>query len=90
MRSTRPWQVSLDGVVAAGKGLAVLGGKRDGEGGETRMRALDCTLDNHHLKAENNEVLFKQAREHMDEAHTEMEFGDEQLRTMVAEQAYDK
>jgi hypothetical protein len=81
-------QVSLDGIMAAGKGLATRGGKR--EGGETHMRALDCTLDNHHLEAENDEELFKQVREHVDEAHPEMDFSDEQLRTMIAEQAYDK
>jgi predicted small metal-binding protein len=60
------------------------------EGGETHMRAMDCTLDDHHLEAENDEELFKQAREHVDEAHPEMEFSDEQLRAMIAEQAYDK
>ena len=35
-------------------------------------------------------ICSTSAREHVDEAHPEMQFSDEQLRTMIAEQAYDK
>jgi hypothetical protein len=42
------------------------------------------------LILENDEEQFKQAREHVDEVQPEMEFSDEQLRSMIAEQAYDK
>ena len=54
------------------------------------MQAMDCPEEGHHLEAENDEELFKEACKHTDEVHPEMRFTDQQLRTMIAEQAYDK
>jgi predicted small metal-binding protein len=42
------------------------------------------------MEAENDEELFKQARKHADEVHPEMQLTDEQLRSIIAETAYDK
>jgi predicted small metal-binding protein len=54
------------------------------------MRAMDCSEEGHHMEAENDEELFKQARKHVDEVHPEMQLTDEQLRGVIAETAYDK
>jgi predicted small metal-binding protein len=54
------------------------------------MRAMDCPLEGHHLEAENHEELFKEARKHADEVHSEQGFTDAQLRTLIAENVYDK
>jgi predicted small metal-binding protein len=54
------------------------------------MRAMDCPLEGHHLEAENDEELFKEARKHADEVHPEQGFTDEQLRTLIAENVYEK
>lgn len=53
------------------------------------MRALDCECGRH-LEAHNDEELFQKAREHVDLDHPEMGLGDEQVRGIVAEGAYDK
>ena len=54
------------------------------------MRAMDCPLEGHHLEAENDEELFKEARRHVDEVHPEQGFTDEQLHSIIAENVYDK
>ena len=54
------------------------------------MRAMDCEADGYHMEAENDEELFKLSRKHLDEAHPELQLSDEQLRGLIAEQAYDK
>jgi hypothetical protein len=54
------------------------------------MRAMDSPEDGHHLEAMNGEELSKEARKHADEVHPERGFTDEQLRALVAENAYDK
>ena len=54
------------------------------------MRAMDCSEDGHHMEAENNEELFKLARKHVNEAHPDMQLTDEQVRGIVAENAYEK
>ncbi len=54
------------------------------------MRAMDCAEDGHHMDAENDEELLKQARKHVEEAHPEMQLTDETLRDIIAENAYDK
>ena len=46
------------------------------------MRAMDCPLEGHHLEAENDEELFKEARKHADEVHPNQGFTDEQLRSL--------
>jgi predicted small metal-binding protein len=61
-----------------------------GKGGKVHMRAMDCPLEGHHLEAENDEELFKEARKHADEVHPEQGFTDEQLRTLIAENVYEK
>jgi len=53
------------------------------------MRAMDCDCG-HHMEAANDEELFRQAREHVDKDHPEMDLGDEQLRNILAEGAYEK
>ena len=52
-------------------------------------RALGCDCGQH-LEAANDEELFELAREHVDRDHPEMQLGDEQVRGIVAEGAYDK
>lgn len=51
---------------------------------------MDCGEDNHHIEAENDEELFKKARKHIGEVHPDMQATDEQVRAIVAENAYDK
>jgi predicted small metal-binding protein len=52
------------------------------------MRAIDCPCG-HHLEGENDEELVQKAREHVDSDHPEMERTDEQLRELIAADAYD-
>jgi predicted small metal-binding protein len=54
------------------------------------MRAMECPLEGHHLEAENDEELFKVTREHADEIHHERGFTDEQLRSLISENVYEK
>ena len=54
------------------------------------MRAMDCEADGHHMEAENDEELFSQARKHADEAHSDLQLTDDQLRQLIAQTAYDK
>jgi hypothetical protein len=54
------------------------------------MRAMECPDDGHHMEAETDEELFKQARQHTYEAHPEAQLTDEQVRAIVVENAYDK
>ena len=54
------------------------------------MRAINCPLEGHHLEAENDEELFKAVRKHADEVHPEQGFTDEQLRSIIEENVYDK
>lgn len=60
-----------------------------GEGGRehagTRLRVCD-----QHLEAANDEELFERAREHVDRDHPDMGLGDEQVRGIVEQGAYDK
>jgi predicted small metal-binding protein len=52
------------------------------------MRAIECPCG-HHLEGQDDEELFRLAREHVDQDHPEMERTDEQLRERVAADAYD-
>ena len=52
------------------------------------MRVIDCDCGTT-LQAANDDDLFKAAREHVDEAHPEMEFSDDQVRGLVADKAYE-
>jgi predicted small metal-binding protein len=52
------------------------------------MRAIDCPCG-HRLEAENDEELFRRAREHVDRDHPELERSDDELRARVAADAYD-
>jgi predicted small metal-binding protein len=54
------------------------------------MRAMVCPLEGHHLEAENDEELFKATRKHADEVHPEQGFTDEQLRSIIEENVYEK
>ena len=54
----------------------------------TAMRAIECPCG-HHLEGTDDEDLFRQAREHVDRDHPEMDRTDEQLRERVAADAYD-
>jgi predicted small metal-binding protein len=58
------------------------------------MRAMECPLEGHHLEADNDEELFKVTRKHADEIHPEIHsekgFTDEQLRSIIEENVYEK
>lgn len=53
------------------------------------MRALDCECGKH-LEAANDEELYREARDHVDRDHPEMQLSDEQVHGIVAEGAYDR
>jgi hypothetical protein len=53
------------------------------------MRALDCECGRH-LEVARDEELFERAREHVDRDHPDMGLGDEQVRGIVEQGAYDK
>ena len=53
------------------------------------MRALDCDCGQH-LEAANDEELLEKARDHVNEAHPDMQLSDEEVRQLVMERAYDK
>ena len=61
-----------------------------GKGGDVEMRAMECPLEGHHLEAENDEELFKATRKHADEVHPQQGFTDEQLRSIIEENVYEK
>jgi predicted small metal-binding protein len=52
------------------------------------MRVIDCPCG-HRLEAEDDEELFRKAREHVDRDHPEMERSDEEIRQRIAADAYD-
>ena len=54
------------------------------------MRAMECPIEGHHLKAENDEELFEATHKHADEVHPEQRFTDEQLRSIIEENVYEK
>jgi predicted small metal-binding protein len=51
---------------------------------------MECPLEGHHLEADNDEELFKATRKHADEVHPEQGFTDEQLRSIIEENVYEK
>ena len=51
------------------------------------MRALDCDCGQQ-LEAADDEQLFENAREHVDQAHPERELSDQQIRNLIAERGY--
>jgi predicted small metal-binding protein len=61
-----------------------------GKGGNVEMRAMECPLEGHHLEADNDEELFEVTRKHADEVHPEQGFTDEQLRSIIEENVYEK
>jgi predicted small metal-binding protein len=66
--------------------------KPAGESGwkeEYGMLAMDCDCG-YHMEAIDEEQLFRQAREHVDRDHPEMDLTNEQLRGILAEGAYTK
>jgi predicted small metal-binding protein len=52
------------------------------------MRAIDCPCG-HHLEGQDDDELFRLAREHIERDHPEMERSDEQMRERVAADAYE-
>jgi hypothetical protein len=54
------------------------------------MLAMEYPLEGHHLEAENDEELFKVSRKHADEIHPEQGFTEEQLRSIIEENVYEK
>jgi hypothetical protein len=52
------------------------------------MRAIECPC-RHRLEAEDDEALFRAAREHVDRDHPEMDRSHDELRARVAADAYD-
>jgi rhodanese-related sulfurtransferase len=55
---------------------------------EHLIRAIECPCG-HHLEGADDEALFRQARDHVDRDHPEMNRSDEQLRERIAADAYD-
>jgi hypothetical protein len=51
-----------------------------------RVIDLEC---GHTLQAANDEDLARVAREHVDEAHPDMDIDEEGVRALVADKAYD-
>jgi predicted small metal-binding protein len=54
---------------------------------EHKVRALDCDCGQQ-LEAADDEKLFENAREHVDQAHPERELSDQQIRNLIAERGY--
>jgi predicted small metal-binding protein len=52
------------------------------------MRAINCPCG-HRLEGQDDEELFRLAREHVDRDHPEMERSDDDLRERIAADAYD-
>lgn len=52
------------------------------------MRAIDRPCG-HRFEAQDDQALFRVAREHVDRDHPEMERSDDELRARVAADAYD-
>jgi predicted small metal-binding protein len=52
------------------------------------VRAIECPCG-HHLEGVDDEELFRNAREHIDGDHPEMERTDAQVRERVAADAYE-
>ncbi len=52
------------------------------------MRVIDCECGET-LQAANDDDLFRAARQHVDEAHPDMEMNDDQVRELVANKAYE-
>ncbi len=52
------------------------------------MRVVECPCGLK-LEGENDEDLFRQAREHVDRDHPEMERTDDQIKEIIASGAYD-
>ncbi|HEY1359170.1 MAG TPA: hypothetical protein VGF21_12775 [Thermoleophilaceae bacterium] len=52
------------------------------------MRVIDCECGQT-LQAANDDDLVKVTRDHVNEAHPDMELDDEGVRNLVADQAYE-
>jgi hypothetical protein len=52
------------------------------------MRVIDCDCGTT-IQAANDDDLFKAAREHVDQAHPDMELSDDDVRRLVADRAYE-
>jgi hypothetical protein len=52
------------------------------------MRVIDCDCG-HTLQAANDDDLVTVTRDHLKEAHPDMELDDEGVRAFVADKAYD-
>jgi predicted small metal-binding protein len=52
------------------------------------MRVIDCQCGTT-LKAANDEDLASAVRDHVNESHPDPDLSDDQIREMVAEDAYD-
>jgi predicted small metal-binding protein len=54
------------------------------------MRQIDCPACGQHAEAANDEELFKIARAHADQAHSDQKLTDDQIRQIVKQNARDK
>ena len=52
------------------------------------MRVIDCQCGTT-LKAANDDDLVGSVRDHVNEAHPDLDLSDDEVRQMVADQAYD-
>ena len=53
------------------------------------MRAIDCPACGQHVQAESDEALFPLARAHANDAHSDLNLSDEQVRGIIAQSAKD-
>lgn len=54
------------------------------------MREINCPGCGQHAEAENDEALFKIARDHANQAHPDQRLSDDQVREIVRQNAKDK
>jgi predicted small metal-binding protein len=52
------------------------------------MRVIECNVCGEPLSAANDEELLRRVQGHMQDEHASESMGEDQARTMIAEQAY--
>jgi predicted small metal-binding protein len=54
------------------------------------MREINCPACGQHAEAENDEALFKIARAHANQAHSDQNLTDDQVREIIRQNAKNK
>jgi predicted small metal-binding protein len=52
------------------------------------MRVIDCECGET-LQAANDDDLFRATRKHVDEAHSDLDMSDDQVRELISSKAYE-